>query len=129
MTQSLVYQYVWRDFSLPAYKGWVLTLTDPKARVFLAFVTTLVTYTQSRTWISVRYIINKTTRPIQLRDDDDPASQATAIRTFSDPQSYFTSRATLPGESADRLNYFRRFRVGSEPSLSPISLSSAPSVS
>jgi hypothetical protein len=26
MTQSLVYQYVWRDFSLPAYKGWVLTV-------------------------------------------------------------------------------------------------------
>lgn len=103
MTQSLVYQYVWRDYSLPAYKGWVLTLTDPEAMVFLAFVTTLVAYTQSRTWISVRYIINKTTRPIQLRDDDDPASlrnlsQATAIRTFfrssiiSHFKSYFSRR-------------------------------------
>jgi len=69
MPSSIVYQYLWRDHSLPPHRAWILTLSDNEAIVFIAFVTVAITYTQARTWHIVRSIVNYFTTRIELEVD------------------------------------------------------------
>lgn len=80
MPSNFVYQYVWRDHSLPAHKGWILTLKDNEAIAFLAMVTTIVAYTQSRSWLILNDGFNQlTTGNIRLGVSQKPFSQSEAI--------------------------------------------------
>ena len=79
-----VYQYVWRDYGLPAYRGWILTLKDNHAIVLVAFVTTFIAYSQSRAWKVERDIFNtlfsaKVQLPITDHHQETPTSQGEAI--------------------------------------------------
>jgi hypothetical protein len=83
MIGSHVYQYLWRDYNLPWHRGWVLTLTNDQSIMFLALVTTLLAYTQSRAWHISRNIFSRLTEPkVQLPDKDEQIhlSQGNAIR-------------------------------------------------
>ena len=83
MSASYVYQYLWRDYNLPWHRGWVLTLTNDQSIMFLALVTTLLAYTQSRAWHISRNIFSRLTEPkVQLPDKDEQThlSQGNAIR-------------------------------------------------
>jgi hypothetical protein len=83
MSASYVYQYLWRDYSLPWHRSWVLTLTNDQSIMFLALVTTLLAYTQSRTWHISRNIFSRLTEPkVQLPDKNEQThlSQGNAIR-------------------------------------------------
>ena len=82
-----VYQYLWRDYSFPLYRGWILTLKNSEAVVFVAFITIFITYTQSRAWRLERDIFLRWTSPkIQLPTANVnrvlEMSQGTAINTF-----------------------------------------------
>jgi hypothetical protein len=80
-----VYQYLWRDFGLPAYKGFVLTLTGKQSLVIFAVICAFITYTETRTWIITRSVVIRTLRRIQLADAEDQNSiltQAEAIRSL-----------------------------------------------
>ena len=45
-----VHQFVWRDYSLPYYKGIVLTVNTFQGIILFAFFAVLLTYTQTRCW-------------------------------------------------------------------------------
>ena len=82
-----VYQYLWRNYSLPAYRGWILTLKNSEAILFVAFITIFITYTQSRAWRLERDIFFQWTSPkIQLPtmsvSNELEMSQGTAINAF-----------------------------------------------
>src|SRR5438034_11081847 len=69
-----VYQYVWRDYGQPTHRGLVLTLNDKEIIPFMAFITILITYTQTRTWKLLRYHVQRLTSPIHLPDDEESTS-------------------------------------------------------
>lgn len=84
MTDSLVYQYIWRDHSLPPSRGLLLTLSDNESIALIAFVTTLAALSQTRFWVISRFLLLRYAMPkLQLPDPDHPAnhlSQTGAIR-------------------------------------------------
>jgi hypothetical protein len=83
MSASYVYQYLWRDYGLPWHQSWVLTLTNDQSIMFLALVTTLLAYTQSRAWHISRNMFTRLTEPkVQLPDKSEQThlSQGNAIR-------------------------------------------------
>lgn len=75
MTESFVHQYIWQDYSLETRKNWILTLSDNEAIVLLAFVTTLLAYTQTRVWkIGLEALRTLLTPKIQLPGEDKISS-------------------------------------------------------
>lgn len=84
MSSNIVHQYVWRDYSVSAYRGWILTLKDNEAIAFLAMVTTIVAYTQGRSWILLHDIFNKlTANSVGFEISRKRMSQSEAMRAFS----------------------------------------------
>ena len=80
-----VYQGVWRDYGLPANRGWVLTLKDNRAVALIAFITTFVAFSQSRAWEIEANIFCRLTSPkIQLttsnNNKDVLMSQGSSIK-------------------------------------------------
>lgn len=79
----LVYQYVWRNYSFAAQRGWIFTLRNDQAIAFVACVTTFIAYSQSRAWRIERDILNRLTLPkVQLpttNSHDTQISQGEAI--------------------------------------------------
>ena len=71
MGNDLVYQYLWRDHSLPPLKGWLITLSDNQAIVLVAFITTLVAFSQTRSWVTIRRLLFRFTRPANELPRDD----------------------------------------------------------
>lgn len=108
MTKDLVYQYIWRDYSLPLRRGWILTLTDNQAIPFLAFVTIAVAFTQVRVWHIVRYVFDRLSRPdIQLltttQDELASLSQSEAIKLL------FKSQHTRSSVQSNRMRPISRW--------------------
>jgi len=71
MASIPVHHYLWSDYSFPVHRRWMLTLTDAEAIAFIAFVTTLVAYTQGRVWNLELDIFNRwTISEVQLPVDE-----------------------------------------------------------
>lgn len=89
MTENLVYQYVWRDHSLPPSKGLLLTLGDNQAILLIAFVTILTAFTQTRSWAAARSLLfAHAMPPVQLNVLNHPAktlSQLGAVGSLVRP--------------------------------------------
>jgi hypothetical protein len=77
MPQDYVYKGVWRKYDNPA-KGLTWTVTNFEALIIFAALATLFTFTQSRTWVIIRYLYGKS-RPIHIHDHLDEASQWDAL--------------------------------------------------
>lgn len=83
MSSPYVHQYLWRDHTLPVYRQLVLTFTDAQALAFLAALTALIAYTQSRVWKELRGIVFRFTTSVALPDDSIPGlSQSAAVKAF-----------------------------------------------
>jgi len=85
MDQTLppVYQYIWRDYSLPGYKGVVLTLSIFWSIVAFAFFASLLAFTQGKFWIILRYLSIRLLRPIHLSvESEQRLSQVDALRAL-----------------------------------------------
>ena len=78
MPQDYVYKGVWRKYDNPA-KGLTWTVTNFEALIIFAALATLFTFTQSRTWVIIRYLYGKS-RPIHIQDHLDEASQWDALQ-------------------------------------------------
>jgi hypothetical protein len=80
------YAYVgrWQKHDEPGYRQWVWTLTNSDAIIFLAFLTILIAFAQTRSWAILRYLILQRNKSVRLDDDDHPEplerlSQGSAI--------------------------------------------------
>jgi hypothetical protein len=74
MSKGYVQKYLWHNHGLPFHKAWQITLTANEAIAFLAFVTALVAYAQTKAWRLACLAVKRITRPIQLPDHDSPDS-------------------------------------------------------
>jgi hypothetical protein len=82
MADTPVYQYLWKDYRLPLRKIWVLNLTYNEAIGLFAFITILIAFTQSTTWLIEHRFFNAMIRPkIQLPSENEDVllSQGKAI--------------------------------------------------
>src|ERR1700760_1272023 len=85
----LVYQYLWRDYSLPRYKNVVMTVNQLEGIVCFSFFAALVTFAQTRSWICIRSIVFRRSRPIQLAlepnhpDSKQRLTQVKAMRALA----------------------------------------------
>jgi len=70
MSFQHVHKYLWRDHSLHAQKNLVLTLTDNEAIAFVAFITTLLAYAETRAWHVEQQIFLRLTSPKLQLDVD-----------------------------------------------------------
>src|SRR4051812_15731847 len=90
MASNLVYQYVWRDYSLAPSRGLLLTLGDNEAILLIAFVTILTAFTQTRSWAAARScLFAHAMPPVQLNVLNHPAktlSQLAAVGSLVRPQ-------------------------------------------
>jgi hypothetical protein len=79
MPAEYVYKGVW-----PKWDGhpwvWTLTVTNLEAVIIMGLFTTLLAVTQSRTWVIVRYLFLRVTRPNRLPGDLEVLSQRTALK-------------------------------------------------
>ncbi|PMD42921.1 hypothetical protein L207DRAFT_526152 [Hyaloscypha variabilis F] len=85
MDQALppVYQYIWRDYSLPGYKGLVLTLSTMWGIVAFAFFASLLAIAQTRFWIILRYLSLHFIWPIHIEvESEQELSQLDALRAL-----------------------------------------------
>jgi hypothetical protein len=85
MDQNLppVYQYIWRDYSLPGYKGVMMTLSNVWSIVLFAFFASLLAYTQIRFWIILKYLGLRKLRPVRLSvESEEQLSQVDALRAW-----------------------------------------------
>jgi hypothetical protein len=80
MPQDYVYTGVWSKYDSPA-KGAILTVTNLAALVILGGTMILFAFTQSRSWIMIRYAFTKS-RPLHLQDDLDKVSQSVALKIW-----------------------------------------------
>jgi hypothetical protein len=64
-----VYQYIWRDHSLPRYKALMMTVTNIQGIVGFAFFASLLVFTQSRCWVLIRDLVVRKSRPFRLRSN------------------------------------------------------------
>ena len=73
-TKDYVQRYLWHDYGQQFHSAWQLTLTGNEALAFLAFISVLVAYTQTRAWKLACLAVKRVTRPIQLSDENEPDS-------------------------------------------------------
>ena len=78
MPQDYIYKGVWMKYDNPA-KGMTWTVTNFEALIIFAALATLFTFTQSRTWVIIRYLYGKS-RPVHIPDHLDEASQWDALQ-------------------------------------------------
>lgn len=78
MPSPYVYQYLWRDFSLPTHRSWIFTLTGNQNIAFLASITVTITHVEGRTWTVLRdsFIFLKRNR-VHLADEVVDEKEAT----------------------------------------------------
>jgi hypothetical protein len=73
------HQYIWRDYSLPGYKGVVLTLGIVPSIIVFAFFASLLAVVQTKAWIAMRYL---GLRGIRLNDYEERMSQFDAFKAL-----------------------------------------------
>jgi len=102
-----VYQYVWRDRSLPGYKALVMTVTNLEGIIGFAFFTALVAYTQARCWILIRDHGLPKLRPFHLRSNPNSHTNNATNPHSLEQLSQVGALAALIGlkESPKQSNY------------------------
>ncbi|KAF2731938.1 hypothetical protein EJ04DRAFT_566407 [Polyplosphaeria fusca] len=77
--QDYVYEGLWKNHHEGRFRTWTWTLSDSRALVGLAFLSLLIAFTQTRSWVLLRYIIYQRTKSLRLEDTSqvDPLLQLT----------------------------------------------------
>jgi hypothetical protein len=84
----LVHQYLWKDHSLPRFQNVLMTVNIFEGILCFSFFAALVTYTQTRSWICIRSIGFRVSRPLQLSldpnhpDSKERLTQVKAVRAL-----------------------------------------------
>jgi hypothetical protein len=84
----LVHQYLWKDHSLPRYQNVIMTVNTFEGILCFSFFAALVAYTQTRSWICIRSVGFRMSRPIQLKldpnhpDSKERLTQVKAVRAL-----------------------------------------------
>lgn len=87
-----VYEGVWEKYGETLLQRWIWTVSDAKAIVLFGVFGLLLTFTQTRSWVLIRYIICLKKRTVRLASNDpDPLQHLSQARAILDVLPFFAN--------------------------------------